>query len=215
MARLSSIADLRRRQRRTSSKKGKCSRCFKAKASRRFRLCLRCREDLCAKRKRRRLAGVCVNCRSQPDPGFATCRICIAKDVHRVQIRRRRLRSAGLCIRCGRRRDGRWLHCSSCRMYGRKVKRRFGIRLRQALLSRFGSRCRCCHETEPAFLTLDHVRDDGNKDRRDGGNAYSLYRRILTGREDLARFQLLCWNCNLAKAHHGRCPHQDPALFGA
>jgi hypothetical protein len=27
----------------------------------------------------------------------------------------------------------------------------------------------------------------------------------------LDRYQLLCWNCNLAKAHYGRCPHRSAA----
>lgn len=207
---MTAIAGLRRRQRASGGRKGRCTRCLKPHPSKRFLLCLKCRKELRTKRRRRERAGVCVNCPSRPDSGYVTCRSCIAKHAAAVVVRRRRLRRSGLCVRCGKRRDGKWLNCTTCRLHMRRIRQRSDSRMRHALLSRLGGRCSCCHETESRFLTLDHRRNDGYKDRRVCENPYPLYKKILRGRVKVERFQLLCWNCNLGKAHNGGvCPHRS------
>ena len=72
------------------------------------------------------------------------------------------------------------------------------------MVAALGGKCRCCGETEPVFLTLDHVQNDGHKDRK-------LARHLLMARVEAEgfppdRYQILCWNCNAAKAMGG-CPH--------
>ena len=89
---------------------------------------------------------------------------------------------------------------------------RYREKLKNEILSHYGTSCACCGESAREFLTLDHVNGGGNKNRIEllgkpqAGNAF--YRKIrVLGFPD--GFQTLCWNCNMAKAHYGICPHQN------
>lgn len=84
-------------------------------------------------------------------------------------------------------------------------------RLLNVIHEHYGARCNCCGETEPRFLTIDHVNNDGNIDRLKRKASYQVYKQIIDdGFPD--RFQLLCWNCNCGRARNGGvCPHQQPA----
>jgi hypothetical protein len=81
------------------------------------------------------------------------------------------------------------------------------------VLAHFGHRCACCGESEPKFLSIDHVNNDGHKQRktRRAGGYAALIRRVK--REGWpSDLQLLCFNCNLGKARNGGiCPHRPVA----
>ena len=67
--------------------------------------------------------------------------------------------------------------------------------------------CRCCGETEPVFLVIDHVNDDGGKHRKEiGVGTRGLYFWLVKNNFPPG-FQILCHNCNIAKSRGG-CPHQ-------
>lgn len=67
-------------------------------------------------------------------------------------------------------------------------------------------KCVCCGEREINFLTFDHINNDGAEHRKIPAVKSSLalwlrknsYPKII---------QILCYNCNLAKAFYGVCPH--------
>lgn len=69
--------------------------------------------------------------------------------------------------------------------------------------------CACCGETERAFLTLDHIHNDGSEHKREFNlrNGDEMHRWIIR-RGFPAGFQVLCMNCNWAKRYNGICPHQ-------
>jgi hypothetical protein len=69
--------------------------------------------------------------------------------------------------------------------------------------------CKCCGETNIAFLTIDHVNNDGAEHRRRDPNARggSLY-YLLVRSNFPEGFQVLCMNCNCAKEWYGVCPHK-------
>jgi hypothetical protein len=76
-----------------------------------------------------------------------------------------------------------------------------------------GYRCVCCGETEPLFLTLDHINNDGGEFRkRELGKrtmaGYHTYRWLLrNGCPPVV--QVLCMNCQHGKLmNNGICPHQ-------
>lgn len=78
------------------------------------------------------------------------------------------------------------------------------------VLNHYGARCACCGETEPIFLTVDHVRGNGAAHRREikaGRSVDNLYRWIIkNGFPD--DFQVLCFNCNCGRYRNGgQCPH--------
>jgi hypothetical protein len=71
-----------------------------------------------------------------------------------------------------------------------------------------GYRCQCCGETEEAFLSLDHVNNDGAEHRRQTDRR-KLYKWLAKNGYQKS-FQVLCMNCNFGKARNGGiCPHQS------
>ena len=62
--------------------------------------------------------------------------------------------------------------------------------------------CRCCGEKNITFLTLDHVNDDGKKDRKKYLYNFLLDNHFPNG------FQVLCYNCNIGKSRFKQCPHK-------
>jgi hypothetical protein len=100
------------------------------------------------------------------------------------------------------------------RIYREKVNaksrlkvREYLIQLRDEVFSHYSNgqiKCACCGESERAFLTIDHIRPTNNK--HDHGT--NLYRRLKKENFPLG-YQVLCYNCNIAKGQYGHCPHKN------
>lgn len=87
---------------------------------------------------------------------------------------------------------------------GRSLHRRY----REQILEAYGRKCACCGETEPTFLTVDHVENDGKQHReRFNRNNTNLYRDIVK-QGFPPKYRLLCFNCNSGRRlNGGSCPH--------
>ena len=73
-----------------------------------------------------------------------------------------------------------------------------------------GAACKCCGETQRAFLCIDHIHGGGLKHLKSIGRkagAGSFY-NWLKKNNFPSGFQVLCFNCNMAKHTQGKCPHQ-------
>ena len=94
--------------------------------------------------------------------------------------------------------------CKSC--YGQKY--RSAIRL-EAILA-LGSRCACCGEKHPSFLSLDHINNDGGEHRSKytSSNNTLIYADARREGWPTDKYQLLCYNCHSAKSYKGQCPHE-------
>jgi hypothetical protein len=81
--------------------------------------------------------------------------------------------------------------------------------LRDKVLDHYGAVCTCCGETERAFLTVDHIKNDGSKHRKEihCNNGSTLYSWLVKNNFPDG-FQILCRNCNWAKFTLGKCPHK-------
>ena len=92
----------------------------------------------------------------------------------------------------------------------RKIAR---IELTRLVIGHYGGQCTCCGESERAFLTIDHVNNDGAEHKRIIGS--NLYRWLKKqGYPD--DFQVLCWNCNSGRARNGGvCPHAEEKVAEA
>lgn len=74
--------------------------------------------------------------------------------------------------------------------------------------------CQCpsglCKETELAFLTLDHINNDGAEHRKGiRGAGTAVYLNVRKNGFP-SGFRVLCWNCNCARARTigFKCPHE-------
>ncbi len=77
-----------------------------------------------------------------------------------------------------------------------------------------GYRCVCCGETQPKFLTLDHINNDGGEWRKQvlGKRTHAGYHtyRWLLRNGCPPGVQVLCMNCQHGKlVNNGICPHQE------
>lgn len=94
---------------------------------------------------------------------------------------------------------------------GRQRNERARLKARQQCLDAYGKHCQCCGESVSVFLVIDHINDDGAKQRRElfntrspsSGAFYAWLRK--EGFPD--GYQVLCHNCNYAKQYG--CPHQS------
>ena len=124
---------------------------------------------------------------------------------------------AGECVYCKRERNREYMRQKRAndpeweraihrkyRQRNKEYQRRRYQELRAEVLREYGGACACCGETTVAFLTIDHVFNDGNK-HRSKGERYSgvgIYRWLKkAGFPKDGRFQVLCYNCNCAKQH--------------
>lgn len=89
----------------------------------------------------------------------------------------------------------------------REMHRVKAHRLKLRVISAYGGKCICCEETELAFLNIDHIDGGGCEHRSEVGSGTRFY-YWLQRNGFPEGFQVLCANCNQAKAHQGVCPHQ-------
>lgn len=96
----------------------------------------------------------------------------------------------------------------------REIYKRQREKIRAEVFAAYGGyECACCLETNPLFLTIDHVNNDGAEHRREiwqksrNGSGSALY-AWLKKQDFPPGFQVLCFNCNCAKQRNGGiCPH--------
>lgn len=86
-------------------------------------------------------------------------------------------------------------------------------RLKEKVYDAYGHQCKCCGETEPLFLTVDHTNNDGHTDMyiKSGIRIYGthLYKKKISENFP-SKYQILCWNCNTGKhRNNGKCPHKN------
>ena len=136
-------------------------------------------------------------------------------DRERGWIFRERRRLLGICLQCGKNPavDGR-VRCAACiekrrdhRSPQKTYHRQDIARLRAQTFAAYGGKCACCGEATPEFLSVDHIDGYQRASGEPRSGATFLY-RWLRRRGFPPGFQVLCFNCNLARGFFGRCPHE-------
>lgn len=89
--------------------------------------------------------------------------------------------------------------------------RQHRARWRDEALSILGRACVCCGQTRQVFLHIDHTDNDGHEHRRTAGirGGAAMNRWVIAHpAEARQRCQVLCANCNMAKAieENHQCP---------
>lgn len=146
---------------------------------------------------------LCTQCKSINTTGYYLCRDCS----QRIEIEKAERTAAGLCLRIGCPNDvapGR-KQCKRCLDNSAESSRK----AKQVVFNHYGQICNCpcgCRVTNYRWLTIDHINNDGAEKRKRGGHraGKEFYLQIarLGFPDDL---QILCWNCNCAKAFFGGC----------
>lgn len=96
-----------------------------------------------------------------------------------------------------------------------RKQRECNQKLKYAAYAAYGGfECACCGETTEAFLSIDHIANDGAEHRRQVDRR-KIYKWMA--RNDYPNgFQVLCMNCNFGKARNGGvCPHQTQTSEGS
>ena len=166
--------------------------------------CPKCRRDLPATleffyKNGDRLQGQCKECQT------ASHRAWVAANPGRAKSSQKEWRDRNRDYLNTKRRETRRSDIDSWRERDRD--RRAAIR--REVLAAYGGKCACCGETHPEFLAIDHINNDG-ADHRKEVKSQEICRWLKRNGFPKEGFQLLCHNCNLAKAHYGGCPHQGP-----
>jgi hypothetical protein len=159
--------------------------------------------------------GLCRRCGGERDnPERKTCSKCLADSKRISSARYNKFKEAGLCVWCGvRPPDNGRVDCDPCHEvhkkpegYDKPYNERTRKKLREDVLRAYGESCACCGESEPRFLQIDHINNDGKAHRTEIGTS-GLYRWLKKNGYPEG-FQTLCANCNLGKhLNGGVCPH--------
>ena len=72
---------------------------------------------------------------------------------------------------------------------------------KKKVFDKLGTFCFNCGFNDLRALHIDHVREDGNKERRltKSSEGYIKYRRVLE--DESGKYQVLCANCNMIKSY--------------
>jgi hypothetical protein len=156
----------------------------------------------------RRESGLCPMCGKYPPFGYTLCVSCTESDRKSVEVRV----ADGLCWKCGKPNTSSNKTCPECIEKSVERQRVGRQELRDEVFAAYGGYvCACCGETNPGFLQLDHMHNDGREHRRSVGVS-GVY-RDLRDRGFPPGFQVLCSNCNWGKSQNGGvCPHHNKTL---
>lgn len=68
--------------------------------------------------------------------------------------------------------------------------------------------CACCKESIFEFLSIDHINNNGALEREKTGSGTGFYVYLIKHKYP-SGYQVLCFNCNMAKGFYGECPHEE------
>ena len=74
---------------------------------------------------------------------------------------------------------------------------------RLKVLERMGGKCVFCGQTDESILTIDHINNDGNKERKERNGKNICQRLFFLEEIPKDRYQILCCSCNHKKRIFG------------
>jgi len=164
-------------------------------------------------REQMKLKGICTNCGCKPVlDNYTKCCHCHNKQRECREALRQTRKLNKLCRECKNPATSTTQYCelhhqlateSQVRLHEQGYFAKRNWQQFKKVLDLYGKECICCQEGNPAFLTVDHINNNGATERKESHDLYAKY--LKEKRDDL---QILCMNCNFAKQRIGVCPHQ-------
>ncbi len=135
----------------------------------------------------RKANNLCVQCGLKNNNDKIRCDVCSERKNEKQKLLGQNRNNKGLC-RCGGVIDDlQFKSCSKCRSWSknisesnRKSKNEYTYdyvrKIVSATFNHYGGYvCACCGITEPIFLTLDHINNDGFKYRKTAGKSLAWW----------------------------------------
>ena len=103
----------------------------------------------------------------------------------------------------------KWRHdnIERAREITNRAKKKYDEKCKEEVFNHYGNKCACCGESNPAFLTIDHIDGGGTQHRKKIKEKITVWlykNNFPTG------YQTLCFNCNWGKYFNGGiCPHKE------
>jgi len=160
------------------------------------------------------MAKVCASCGSVPLQGTrrGLCERCYNKLPDQKQNareyrkkQREKFAAEGRCTECGGKPLPNLRRCQRCYDRHNAIVAKRRNKAKAVLAERYGKVCACCGETEPLFLSIDHINGGGGIERKELGRDQYITLSRGPVRDDL---RILCHNCNRGRwLNGGECPH--------
>lgn len=81
------------------------------------------------------------------------------------------------------------------------------LNIKDQVINAYGGKCTNCNEAEIYFLSLDHINNDGYKDRKNY-SGIGFYRKLIKNQFNQKNLQVLCFNCNCSKSLYSDIPKE-------
>lgn len=147
---------------------------------------------------KRKLLGKCTNCGlQQPTKNTYTCKKCKKQQQKRTHTKKHREYERLRSIKRYKKNPN----------YHKKICRNRINKLKDDVYKLYGNKCNCCNENIKEFLTIDHIKGKGNKDRKKSGNQTKFLKKIIK-ENNKTKYQILCMNCNWGRRFTIICPHK-------
>jgi hypothetical protein len=102
--------------------------------------------------------------------------------------------------------------CWKCRSKSdpnyKENSKRYCNKIRKTVIEHYGNKCECCGEDTYQFLTVDHINNNGNKERKKFNGSRNILINIIRNNFP-SGYRILCFNCNCGRQiNGGTCPHK-------
>jgi hypothetical protein len=157
-----------------------------------------------------RLKNLCIFCgKNPPRTNRLACESCGVKQSVNAKNKRQKQLLQKICRDCGSPNLITKSHCEQCRdKHNQTTSLRYSVIKNEVFNAYGGYVCVCCGELEKAFLSIDHINNDGAEHRKNMSSGSNTY-RWLRDNNFPNGFQVLCMNCQWGKKNcNGVCPHQ-------
>jgi hypothetical protein len=152
--------------------------------------------------------SICFNCgKNQTINNKTRCEECSSKYNEINKQEYKKLLKNKLCVICGKNQVENKTYCEECiqkrgewyKESNTRIKNKIEReKIKNIVFEHYGNKCIVCAEKDIDVLVIDHINNDGYKQRKQTGEGASFYKWIKENNFPID-LQILCCNCNIKK----------------